>query len=83
MTITVEMCGRLADPIGPVLTIDDSAGVHCIAELREWVARNHPVLAADILSARVHACIGDAIVPDSQPVGDGVTVAFFPPLSGG
>lgn len=83
MTITVDLCGRLADPVGPVLCVDDAAAVHCIADLRDWVARTHPALAADMLSARVHACVDNEIVADSHVVGDGMTVAFFPPLSGG
>lgn len=83
MTITVEMCGRLADVVGPVITISDDAPVYCVADLRDWLARHHPAVAADMHSPRVHACVDNAIVPDSQVIGDGMTIAFFPPLSGG
>ncbi len=83
MTLTVDLCGRLAEPLGPQLIIDDCSAIHCVADLREAIASAHPVLAAQIMSQRVRACIDNEIVRDTALVGPGAIVAFFPPLSGG
>ena len=82
MTITVDLCGRLAEPAGPCLQFD-AGNIHTIADLRQAIAVAHPALAIAMISDRVRACIGDAIVPNSTVVGAGMTIAFFPPLSGG
>ena len=82
MTIIVDLCRRLAEPVGPRLEFD-VRGIHTVADLREAIAVAHPPLAIAMISGRVRACIGDAIVPNSAVVGAGMTIAFFPPLSGG
>lgn len=82
MNVTVELYGRLAEAVGPRLLID-AAAIHAVGDLRVAIATAHPALAADMMRARVHACVDDAIVPDTTVIGGGATVAFFPPLSGG
>lgn len=80
---TIELCGRLADPVGPVLMLELDAPSYTIAQLRAALARAHPSLAADMANARVRACVDEAIVPDGALVEAGQVIAFFPPVSGG
>ena len=54
-----------------------------VAQLRRRLARLHPSAADDLLSPRVRACVGDAIVAEDFVPGAGDKVEFLPPLSGG
>lgn len=83
MSISVQLCGRLSEVAGGDIIVTETRAIHCIAELRDAIAAAHPALAADMMSPRVHACVDDQIVRDTQIIGDGAVVAFFPPLSGG
>ncbi|MEQ1726614.1 MAG: MoaD/ThiS family protein [Sphingopyxis sp.] len=80
---TIELCGRLADGVGGAVMLELDAAACSIAELRTTLADIYPALAADMASARVRACVDEAIVPDAATVTAGQVIAFFPPVSGG
>jgi molybdopterin converting factor small subunit len=78
----ILLYGRLADVLGREIELPAQAACS-IAELREYLAARYPNASEAVLSKRVRACIGDAIVPESHVVGPSEAVEFFPPLSGG
>lgn len=80
---SIELCGRLADRAGAILTLELDAASCSVAELRAALATAHPSLAADMASARVRACVDEVIVTDDAVVAAGQAIAFFPPVSGG
>lgn len=79
---TIVLHGRLADLLGRRFEIHAPAQ-SSIAELRRRIAVEHPAASDAILGARIRACVGDAIVPDSYRPAPGETVEFLPPVSGG
>jgi hypothetical protein len=78
----IVLHGRLVDLLGREISISVPAGCS-VGDLRRFVAAEHPEAAGAILSPRVRACIGDAIVIDGFRPGLGETVEFLPPVSGG
>lgn len=80
---TIELCGRLADRAGAILTLELDAASCSIAELRAALSAAQPSLAADMANARVRACVDEVIVQDAATVAAGQAIAFFPPVSGG
>lgn len=77
----IHFYGRLSDLLGRNIDLDVPKACS-IAELRKQLAIDYPH-AATVLAGRTRACIGDTVVPDSQIVGPGDDVEFFPPVSGG
>jgi molybdopterin converting factor small subunit len=79
--VKVLFYGRLADAIGPELTIEASG---CsIAQLRDKLIADHPSAKEALASERTRACVGEAIVHDHHIVERTDTVEFLPPVSGG
>ena len=72
--------GRLAEMIGREAEMDRASDV---AALRARLVALHPHAAADLAPERARACVADTIVSEDFPLGDAVSVEFFPPLSGG
>jgi len=81
--MNIRLYGRLADLLGEEVRLDLSADGCSIAELRAEVARHFPHAEAQIMSPRVRAIVGDAVVNEAKRVGDGDSVEFSPPVSGG
>lgn len=79
---TIVLHGRLVDLLGREVSIPVPADCS-VGDLRRLIADEHPEAAAAILSPRVRACVGDAIVLDDFCAGPGETVEFLPPVSGG
>lgn len=79
---TIVLHGRLVDLLGHEISIPVPAGCS-VGDLRRLIAAEHPEAAGAILSPRVRACVGDAIVIDGFRPGPGETVEFLPPVSGG
>jgi len=60
------------------------SGVHTLGELKDWVARQQPLLGAAMEATRTRLIVNQRVAHDlSQPVADGDEVAFLPPMSGG
>lgn len=59
-------------------------GVRTLRELKDWVARQEPLLGAAMDATRTRLIVNQCVAHDlSQPVADGDEVAFLPPMSGG
>ena len=58
--------------------------VHTLKDLKDWVARQEPLLGAAMDATRTRLIVNQCVAHDlSQPVADGDEVAFLPPMSGG
>ena len=58
--------------------------VHTLKDLKDWVARQEPVLGAAMAASRTRLIVNQCVVHDlSQVLTDGDEVAFLPPMSGG
>ena len=83
MRLSLDLCGRLADPYGSPIQVR-IAEVGCnVAALRQCVAQQWPLLAEAIVSPRVRACVAEQLAEDAAWVMPDQTAAFFPPVSGG
>jgi len=59
-------------------------GVHTLADLKEWITHQQPLLGAAMNATRTRLIVNQCVAHDlSQPVADGDEVAFLPPMSGG
>lgn len=81
--ITVELCGRLADPCGRSVSIGIPALGLSVPELVARLVQGFPALLPALERGRIRACINETIVPDQTIVRPGDLVALFPPVSGG
>jgi molybdopterin converting factor small subunit len=60
------------------------AGVRSLSDLKQWVARQEPLLGRAMEVTRTRLIVNQCVAHDlSQPVADGDEVAFLPPMSGG
>jgi len=82
-TLSVELCGKLADPRGRTLSLAIPPEGFAVAELRTLIAARDPALAALLEGNRVRVCINDTLVADDARIVPGDVVALFPPVSGG
>ena len=58
--------------------------VHTLKDLKDWVARQEPLLGAAMAATRTRLIVNQCVAHDlSQAVSDGDEVAFLPPMSGG
>jgi len=58
--------------------------VHTLKDLKDWVARQEPVLGAAMDATRTKLIVNQCVAHDlSQALTDGDEVAFLPPMSGG
>lgn len=81
--LTVDLCGRLAEPYGRSVAIEISVEGLIAGDLVDAIAAAYPALTQMLASGRTKACVNDAIVPFSAKVLPGDVVALFPPVSGG
>lgn len=79
----VELCGRLADPCGPLLDLPIPADGMRVADLISILGERFPPLQHLLADQRVRACINEAVVANDMLVRPGDLVALFPPVSGG
>jgi molybdopterin converting factor small subunit len=58
--------------------------VHTLKDLKDWVARQQPLLGAAMDATRTRMIVNQCVAHDlSQAIADGDEVAFLPPMSGG
>jgi len=58
--------------------------VHTLQDLKDWVARQQPLLGAAMDATRTRMIVNQCVAHDlSQAIADGDEVAFLPPMSGG
>lgn len=81
--VRVLLFGRLGEQIGREIRLDPAIRGQTLGEVKRRLALSHPHAAGDLASPGLRGCIDDVMADDASVVGDGVEVAFFPPLSGG
>ena len=74
--------GKLRDALGDECELAAEEG-ETVARLRIRLAGLHPEAARDLLSPRVRACVGDAIVGEDFALRGHERIELLPPLSGG
>lgn len=74
--------GRLAEAIGPELTLASPPGCS-VSDLRARLIAEHPEIEPHLASRRARTCVGDSLVPEDYRVGANDVVEFLPPVSGG
>ena len=79
----IGLFGRLAESIGREIDLELMPADRSVADVRRRLADLYPDSAGDFGSRTVRACVDEAIVPDSHPIGPGQKLEFLPPLSGG
>ncbi|HEX7929800.1 MAG TPA: MoaD/ThiS family protein [Sphingomicrobium sp.] len=77
----IHFYGRLAESLGRDIEVEVPESCS-IADLRERLAIEFPH-AANALSNRARALVGDIVVAENYIVRPGDSVEFFPPVSGG
>ena len=82
-SITVELCGRLADLAGRHLAVPIPAEGCRAAELLGRAGEEAPLIAPLVSEGRVKVCVDETIVDGAAVVHPGDRVALFPPVSGG
>lgn len=81
--LTVELYGRLADPLGREVALAIPPDGLTAATLIAALATAHPALAPDLTSRRIRAGVNDVLVAPDTRIRPGDRVALFPPVSGG
>jgi sulfur-carrier protein len=82
VSITVDLCGRLADGVGAEI-VWPLAVPETVGTIRTALADAYPSLAIAFASMRVRAALDEMLVDDSAIVSPGQRLALFPPVSGG
>ena len=58
--------------------------VHTLADLKNWVAREQPLLGRAMDATSTRLILNQTVAHDlAVPVADGDEIAFLPPMSGG
>ena len=83
VTLEVELCGRLADGIGPVVPVEMPPTGCSAGAFLDHVRQQHPSLAPHVAAGRVRLCVNETVVGGDAPVLPRDVVALFPPVSGG
>lgn len=81
--ITVELCGKLAEPCGPTVAVAIPAAGCSADELRARVAEHDPALGALLAETCVRLCINESVATGQPHIIPGDLVALMPPVSGG
>ncbi len=82
-TLTIELCGKLADPLGRTLALPIPAEGMTVAALLTALHEAHAPLRDLLAHNRIRACVNEVIVGPDALVSVGDNVALFPPVSGG
>ena len=83
MTVRLVFLGKFGD-VAPMTEIALPEGVRSLNDLKQWLARQQPLLGAAMEATRTRLIVNQCVAHDlSQAVSDGDEVAFLPPMSGG
>lgn len=82
-TVTIDLCGKLADFSGPTCKVAIPPEGLSIAALKAAIIEQIPALSDDLQSPRTKICVNDQIGHTSTTIIATDRVAFFPPVSGG
>lgn len=80
--ITIDLCGRLAEPMGPVVTAACAAPMAVKAVLAQ-IAEQSPALAEALARAPILVAIDEQLAALDNVIAPGQRLAVFPPVSGG
>ena len=81
MTITLKLFGSLREAFGEsTLSVELAEGA-CVADLRDWLAKQNPLVGK--LGDRLAVSINLEIAPSDAVLHDGDEVALLPPVAGG
>ncbi len=76
--------GRLAEAAGSRGGEVDLPGeVVTVGDVRGWIARSRPELAAALSSPTVRTVVDDVVVGDEWSIEGAAELLFIPPVSGG
>lgn len=83
MTVRLVFLGKFGD-VAPMTEIALPEGVRSLNDLKQWLARQQPLLGAAMEATRTRLIVNQCVAHDlSAPVADGDEIAFLPPMSGG
>jgi molybdopterin synthase catalytic subunit len=81
MRVIVKLFGAVREAVGEKeLSVQLAAGAR-LADLRQLLAREHPVF--ERFGPRLAAAVNQETAPEAAPLRDGDEVAFLPPVAGG
>jgi MoaE-MoaD fusion protein len=82
MKVDVLLFASLKDELGPSFTVDLGAVDEVtVGALRQALERAHPAFSR--LGRRALVAVNEVWAADGDPVRDGSSVAFVPPVAGG
>jgi sulfur-carrier protein len=81
-TVCIDLCGRLADEVGPSLTLPLAAPAS-ISALCQQLSVAYPALADALATLPIKAALDEVLVDSQTIVKPGQRLALFPPVSGG
>jgi len=83
VTVRLVFLGKFGD-VAPMTEIALPEGVRSLNDLKQWLARQQPLLGAAMEATRTRLIVNQCVAHDlSAPVADGDEIAFLPPMSGG
>ena len=83
MTVRLVFLGKFGD-VAPMTEIALPEGVRSLNDLKQWLARQQPLLGAAMEATRTRLIVNQCVAHDlSAPMADGDEIAFLPPMSGG
>jgi molybdopterin synthase sulfur carrier subunit len=81
-SITIDLCGRLADPLGPNVTLHLGTPA-TVATILTRLAVTYPALNEVMRATRIHMAIDEQLTGEDAIIAPGQRLALFPPVSGG
>jgi molybdopterin converting factor small subunit len=83
VTVRLVFLGKFGD-MAPMAEIALPDGVRSLSDLKQWVARQEPLLGQAMDATPTRLIVNQCVAHDlSTPVADGDEIAFLPPMSGG
>ena len=83
MTVRLVFLGKFGD-VAPMTEIALPEGVRSLNDLKQWLARQQPLLGAAMEATRTRLIVNQCVAHDlSRAIADGDEIAFLPPMSGG
>lgn len=81
--VKLVFLGKFGD-VAPVAEIVLPGEVRTLSDLKNWLARQQPLLGQAMAGTTTRMVVNQCVAHDlTAPVADGDEVAFLPPMSGG